>query len=59
MGVFIHRGEHAALEHILHYAHGLEAYRFAAGVRARDHQYAALPGEHYVERHNLLPLFAQ
>ena len=51
--VLPHGHTHATLQHVLQQADGLQAYRLAAGVRARDEKYAPDGRELHIEWHSL------
>ena len=57
--IFVDRWEHSALHHVLNDSHGFQCHRLAAGIRPRNHQYAALRGQTDVERNDFLVLSAQ
>ena len=59
MRAFAHRYGQAALQHVLHEAHRLEAYRLAAGVGTGYDEYAPCLRQRYVERHHALALLAE
>ncbi len=52
--VFIHRWQHAALQHILHHSHCFECHRLAAGIRTRYEQNPFFRRQTDIERYNLL-----
>ncbi len=56
MGVLVHRRQHSALSHVLHYADSFEAYGFSSGIWTGNNQDSFLRREVNIERHNLTPL---
>ena len=52
-GSFAARHQQTALQHILYQPHSLEAYRLAAGIRARDDKDVGIVVKLEIERHHL------
>ena len=59
VGIVTQRGQQAALHHVLHHTHRLEAHRLAAGIGPRNDQDAVFFVQIDIEGHDFLTLIAQ
>ena len=59
MRVFVKRGQHATLHHILHHTHRFQAHRLTASVRSRNDEYAIFFGQLNIQWHHLFSMFTK